>query len=474
MTATKEQQRTVRKALARDRFWPSIGYEPHPGQVKIHGNGRRHRVIDAGRRFGKSQIGGHELTLEALYTHTVANEVLGRGQRREFWIVGPEYTDAEKEFRVCYNDLKKLGVPFDHPGTYNNPESGDMVITLWGGAFILHAKSAKYPGTLVGEGLSGVILAEAAKLKELVWTKYIRPTLADFRGWSLHPSTPEGKNWFYENWQRGQDPNNAEWASWKMPSWKNPFVFPEGRLDPEIAAMAADMSPERVKQEIEAEFTDFVGAVFKQWDEEIHVRNLEYDPRYPCYLAVDYGWTNPFVALVIQVDAWDNVYVLAEYRCVEKDINDIGDALSRFPLVRKCNILYPDPALPGDTNILAKKLGLKVNSNTGGELKHRLEYIRKYLKPVPEHAPEEMRQPKLFVDRTCNGSPDLPGKGLIYEMGEYRYPEHKNEDKGAPETPMDKDDHGPEALGRFFRGHYGPLSAGEGRSRPKVKKANVG
>ena len=58
------------------------------------------RVVSAGRRFGKSNLGGHELTAEAIFTKYVAEQYLEEGKRREFWIVGPEYTDSEKEFRV--------------------------------------------------------------------------------------------------------------------------------------------------------------------------------------------------------------------------------------------------------------------------------------------------------------------------------------------------------------------------------------
>lgn len=477
-----------------------VNYYPHKGQRRIHASNARHRVVDAGRRTGKSTLGGHELTAEALATRLVSQDLKDLGKRREFWIVGPEYSDSEKEFRVLYNDLSKLEVPFDRPGTYNNPESGDMHISLWGGTFEVHAKSAKYPQTLVGEGLSGVIMAEAAKLKERVWTKYVRPTLADFRGWSIHSSTPEGKNWFYRMWQRGQDPNDPSWDSFKMPSWINDLVFPkgatpegidmllaalrgnptelrdaygigdpsvlmnrivkEGLVDEEIIDMARDMSEERFQQEIGAEFTEFVGRVFKEFDEEVHVKSLNYDPRYSLYACCDYGWTNPFVLLFVQVDVWDNVYVLAEYRQVRRDINDIAKDLESYPISGQVKTLFPDPAEPGDTAVLEKHLRWKANTGTGGELKWRLELIRQFLKVDPH-----TKSPRLFIDRSC--------VDLIREMQDYRYPETKEEQSATqPERPMDKDDHGPEALGRFFRGHFGGPGDSSG-GRVVVRKAKM-
>jgi hypothetical protein len=54
-------------------------------------------------------------------------------------------------------------------------------------------------------------------------------------------------------------------------------------------------------------------------------------------------------------------------------------------------------------------------------------------------------------------------------MLDYRYPETKAEaDKSPKEQPMDKDDHGPEALGRFMRGYFGgPGTQAKGSARVK-------
>lgn len=481
---------TANRHLDKFRVFEGTGYIPHLSQRKIHALNARMKVAACGRRFGKSVIGGNELIPEAMLTYPRVNELEEAGQRREFWIVGPEYSDSEKEFRIFWDKAVKLGFTMDKPGSYNNPENGDMHCSMFGGKFMVHAKSAKYPQTLVGEGLSGVILAEAAKLKERVWTKYIRPTLADFMGWALLTSTPEGKNWFHAAYKRGQDPEDLSWASWQMPSWRNPIVFPKGAtpeaiellermltprdaldreitlamirsqgIDEEILDMGQDMSGAKFQQEIGAKFTDFAGRVFQAWDSEVHVGDLDYDPRYPIYACCDYGWTNPFVWLVVQVDPWDKLNVLYEYRASRKDINEIAEDLNAHPLTQHCKVLYPDPAGPGDTAVLEKKLRILADTNTGGELKHRLELIRGALKISPQHGLPEFKRPQMMVDRKCYE--------FIREMDEYRYPETKEEQlKSKPEHPMDKDDHGPEALGRFFKGYYGgPLDGVTGKSR---------
>ncbi len=487
----------------------NLGWEPHPGQLMISESTARHKVASCGRRFGKSDLGGHELVPECLYTATQTKILHDEMRRREFWIVGPEYSDSEKEFRVIWNELTKLEVPFDKPGSYNDPHGGDMHISCFKGKFQVHAKSAKYPDTLVGEALCGVIMAEAAKMKERVWTKNIRPTLADYRGWSLHTSTPEGKNHFYELWKLGQDPGNPDWASWRMPSWVNPYVYKdptrrmdvkvlqglmmdhdakvaalenaeEGvsalralcsqhglRVDSEILDLMASMSVPSFNQEIGADFTDFVGRVFKEFEEEVHVGDLPYNPKWATYACVDYGYRNPNVWLVVQVGPWGEINVIRELYQRELTATEFAHEIKAEGLDRGVQCFYPDPASPGDSNILMDELRSPWRGGTGGELNDRLDAIRRALKERNTHVPRGHidRRPTIMWDRSCTMS--------IYEMNEYRYPEEK-EYNSVPgqEKPLKKDDHSPEALGRFFAGHFSTPQedAGPGRiSKAKFK-----
>lgn len=495
-----------------------IGWDPHPGQLMIAESTARHRVASCGRRFGKSDIGGHELVPEALYTYTIQRQLEDQMKRREFWIVGPQYSDAEKEFRVLWNELTRLEVPFDRPGTYNDPLGGSMHISLWNGRFQVHAKSSLYPDTLVGEALSGVIMAEAAKMKALIWTKYIRPTLADFGGWSLHTSTPEGKNHFYDMYQLGKDPGVPDWQSWRMPSWVNPYVFKTptkaahvkklqqlmraeilemnaldlmvekaeeedtrenvSRLrklcdrhdlvvDDEILDLMSSTTVEAFNQEIGAEFTEFVGRVFKEFDEDVHVGDLEFNPRWQTFAAVDYGFTNPNVWLLIQVGPWGEINVLREFYERGLTATEFAEEVKARGLAPSAvQAFYPDPASPGDTKILEQTLRIGAKGGTGGELKDRLDAIRMALKESPMHVPRGHpdRRAQLMFDRSC--------KMCIYEFQEYRYPDPKEQSSvPSQELPMKKDDHTPEALGRFFKGFFGTPQETSGASR--VGRARV-
>lgn len=477
---------------------PRVDWQPHMGQLKVAENQCRHKVLSAGRRFGKSFGGATDKLLpEIFFTKPIAADIVSAGKKRVFWIVGPNYSDSEKEFRVIWNWCRKLEIPMDK-GSYNSPETGQMRIVLFGGAMEIVAKSAQNPERLVGEGLSGVILSEAAKLKEHIWPKYIRPTLADFDGWSYSSSTPEGKNWFYQLWRQGQDPNRTDWASWRMPAWYNNHVYKTPTLDADVDKLLAlqqnssesvfklarehdltinreilssidELTPEAFLQEIAADFTEFVGRVFKEFDEEKHVTDLEFNPAWNTYAAVDYGYHNPNVWLLIQEGPWGEINVLDEIYEEGLDPDDFADEI-RWRQMRPANlrIIFPDPADPGATRILEKKLGVRAGGGTGGEISSRVNHIRKALREPRIHTddywmresgvlvPGQMR-PRLLFDRKC--------KRTIEDMLNYRYPEKKAESETSTkrfENPMKKDDHGPEALGRYFAGRFGTFGKSYG------------
>lgn len=445
--------------IDKNGIFQRVGYAPHEGQRPVHAARSRHRflTVPAGRRFGKSELGGHELTVAAHVAYAQRKTLEPKGKRHEYWIVGPTYSDAEKEFRKFYNDLVRLGIPMDHPGTYYSEMNGSNQVSLFGGRFLVTTKSAERPDTLVGEGLMGVILAEAAKLKHVVWTKSIRPTLADYANegsWALLTSTPEGKNWFYDQYMRGQDPNDPQWWSQRAPSWINNVLFPGGRFDPEIIEMERDMTAEKFKQEIGADFTDFVGRVFKQFEEETHVGDYPFNPKLPTYIAQDHGFRNPAVIVFLQVDVFDNVFVVGEYykthRTPEEIAQDILDDPKLRQMANAARHLFPDPATPSTSATQAKAWNVQEMPDTGGPLNDRLDLIRRWLKPAPyeleDGHPEKI--PKFLVDRHCPNT--------IREFNDYRYPETRNEQGSDPsEKPMKKDDHVPEAVGRFFAGHFG-------------------
>ena len=471
---------------------PHINWQPNNAQLEVAENPCRHKVLAGGRRLGKDYLGGTDKLLpEVIFTKPLASTLLSEGRKRVFWIVGPSYQEAEKTFRVIWNWCRKLEIPMEK-GSFNSPEIGLMQIRLWGGALEIIAKSSQVPERLVGEGLSGVILCEAAKMRSVIWPKYLQPTLADYGGWSYFGSTPEGKNWFYDLWRHAQDPFNEDWASWRMPAWINYHVYKtptnaqhvkmmlglmeqtgltahelqkkhQFTINAEILGRINDLPPELFLQEIAADFTEFVGRVFKDFDEETHVTDLVYNPGWETYAAIDYGFHNPNVWLLIQVGKWGEINVLDEIYKEGLDPDDFADEI-RYRGLNPENLryIYPDPADPGVTKLLEKRLHVKAVGSTGGELNNRLNWIRKLLRE-PRYVVDEPfvdtsfdgltvgnRRPRLMFDRKC--------KYTIQDMLDYRYPDKREANEPSRtrfDLPMKKYDHGPEALGRFCAGYFG-------------------
>lgn len=428
----------------KDIYFAKTDYYPHQGQRVVHYNPARHRVLVNGRRWGKTLAGAKEAECMTFVKNFLGQPQIG-------WIIGPEYSDCEKEFRVIYDSLKALGVDQVSTKFTNNVENGSMHIkTRWG--FDLQCRSARHPESLVGEGLDFVLLVEGGRHKRKMWGDYVRPALSDKRGWSFTSGVPEGaseNSLLYSLYNRGQDPSKKSWWSIRMPSWTNNIVFPGGEFDPEIVEARDDLTEDEFARQYGAEFVESVGRVMKEWDDDEHIADLEYNRKWPLYAAVDFGYTNAWVWLWIQTDEWNNVYVLGEHRYFLRDTEDIARReFKDHPLKDKLSCIYVDPSSPDDANILRRTLAISTRGNTGGTINNRLALIRTALKSRPAYLPDghPEKKPQLVIDRSCTQ--------LIWEMREgYRWPENKAEVKNDSEIPMDKDNHGPEALGRFFKGH---------------------
>lgn len=436
------------KVFQKDGYFRETGYAPHDAQKLIHYDNTRHRAMTNGRRWGKTLLGGKEAECMAFVRNFLSQPMRG-------WIIGPEYGDCEKEFRVVYDNFRKLEIDQVSNKFLNNVDNGNMRInTRWG--FDLQCRSAKHPESLVGEGLDFVLMVEAGRLHRRTFTEYVRPALSDKRGWSLSSGVPEIATetallyWAYE---RGQDPTKAQWKSWQMASWTNPIAFPGGRNDPEILEAEDDLTDDEFDRQYGGKFVERVGRVMKEWDDEVHMRHApSYNPRLPLFAALDYGYTNDWVWLWIQIDAFNNVYVVGEKRWRLMDTEEVCDEVLQDDYMRgmlqKCGAIYCPPAEPSDTNIVRRKLGKPTPTNTGGEIKVRDGLTRKFLKQHPAHLPDghEDKKPRLMVHPSCGQ--------LIWEMKSgYRWPENRSETRSDSENPLDKDDHGPEALGRFMKGH---------------------
>lgn len=436
--------------LDKDLFFKQIGYQPHSrGQHEFHASNARFKVACCGRRYGKSTMAGRDAEVEMFMP------------KKRFWICGPTYDLGEKEFRVIWDDLI-IGQAFGREKRVKkayNKRSGEMYIEMpWQSR--IEVRSAEHPEHLVGEALDGVIMSEAAKHKRETWERFIRASLADHRGWATFPTTPEGHNWLYELWLFGQDQNIKEYISWRFPSWENPIVYPGGRQDPEILLIEKTTAEEWFLQEIGADFASFVGKIYSEFDETVHVKNFTFHPEWKNYIAFDWGFVNPLAAIEFQIDPMDNVYVWREhYKSYTSLPEHIRLLRSREqPDGYHIDCTYGDAADPEAAMTVSSQFApclampeAKQNWRQGIDLVKR--FLKQYQIGEQDEYGTPLMAPKLFIDFSCSNT--------IREFGEYRAvdnPKSTLRESGATTASSKQDDHALDAL-RYALVHIFELGA---------------
>lgn len=416
-------------SISKEELFKRLGYKPHSQeQWDAHNSLARFKIPTCGRRWGKTTFAGNEFTYKMFIPDTY------------WWIVGPQYSLAEKEFRIIYNNfVRKLGMRgVKGFKASTNVKQGDMRIELpWN--TVLEVKSAERPDSLLGEGLDGVIMSEAARHTMETWQMYIEPALSDKRGEAIFPSTPRGYNWYQGLWMLGQDSDFGMYESWRFPSWTNPIAFPGGLDDPEIRRIKAQVSNSYFQQEYAAEFTAFEGQIYEDFNPDIHVRKIEYHPEWKNFQAFDFGFRDPFVCLDIMVDPMDNIYVWREYQVSWLSTMEHAQIIRdrENPVGYHVDGRYADPRGADEIATLMLHFGHieapVVPWVQGIEATKRLVKL------------QEDGSPKIFFDP--DGCPNL-----IRQFEQLHHKQSK-EGKNVKEGQHDYNDHGPDAL-RYFTGPY--------------------
>mgnify|MGYP003468648113 FL=1 len=118
-------------------------YSPHPKQLETHQSPARFKVLNWGRRTGKSLFAMNHTLIEA-------TKRVGR-----YWIVAPTYRQAKN---IYWLDVLPNTIPKELIAKKNESE---LIIHLINGSLI-ELKGADNPDSLRGAGIKGLILDEYA------------------------------------------------------------------------------------------------------------------------------------------------------------------------------------------------------------------------------------------------------------------------------------------------------------------------
>lgn len=232
----------------------------HERQLEIFNDTSRFKVVAAGRRFGKSFLAAVLLLVEASKTSKVRSDGVEVDLTlEEVFYVGPTFDQSKK---IIWPVLCEIG----HELIANKQEMMG-VLTLVNGRRI-SIKGSDRPDNLRGTGLSFVVMDEYAFMREEVWELIIEPQLMRSEGGALFIGTPDGKNHFFDIYQRGlpgaANAKGEPWVGWKsfnFSSKDNPYLPAR-----ELAEKAASMSKDRYEQEILASFEAGSGHVLNPAD----------------------------------------------------------------------------------------------------------------------------------------------------------------------------------------------------------------
>ena len=218
----------------------NLDWQMLPWQLSVWNDSARFKVLACGRRTGKSNLAIKMLLAKALEAPEGSAVVY----------VAPTLGQARQ---ICWDALLEQGKDVIKAAHVNQ-----MDVTLVTGRKI-HIRSGENPDALRGLKLYFAVIDEASFVKEEIFTKIIRPALADLKGEAVIVSTPDGRNHFYDWFKLGQEGSNPEWKSWHFTTRDNPTIPPE-----EIEEARKTLSSFVFKQEFEANFNNAGQEIFKE------------------------------------------------------------------------------------------------------------------------------------------------------------------------------------------------------------------
>jgi len=256
-----------------------ITYPLHPTQQTVHNSTKRFRVVNCGRRWGKTHIAWVEV-LVYLLQHPGAL----------VWWVAPIYKELEPATRKV-RDLTPATII---KKTYEMHGVIRYIQLFNGSECYFH--SADREDSLRGMGLDGLVVDEAAQLKEQRWHGELEPSLMDKDGWAIFIGTPRGQNWFHKLYLQGQDADNDLYESWQFSSYDNAIENGGFIKQSSIDTIAADMPETLRRQEIFGVFLQGEGAVFRYIDRQT-VPSADWKGE-SVFVGCDLAKTHDFTVLV--------------------------------------------------------------------------------------------------------------------------------------------------------------------------------
>lgn len=370
----------------------------HPAQAQIASDTHRFRVINCGRRFGKTTLAVEEIKGLAL------------AKEARICYIAPTFQQARDiAWQMLIKELKPIIKKVNESRLeleVSTKDKGTSFIVLRGWEAI---------ETLRGQKFDFLVIDEVASMRNfwLNWQEVVRPTLTDTRGQVMFISTPKGFNHFYDLYNF-QD-KDSDYKSFHFSSYDNPNIPAD-----EIDKAKQELPEDRFAQEYLADFRKTEGLVYKEFSRERHVSLETPKGITDSILGIDFGYTNPATIIPISIDQDNHYWVTEEWYKTQQTTEQIAEQAKLY----KPTKVYADPAEPDRIEIL-KKFGLNCRE-VSKDIVAGIDTVR-----------ELFKQNRIHIHPDCHN--------LIHELETYRYPE-KKPDQNEQEKPIKENDHALDAL----------------------------
>ena len=382
----------------------------HKTQSLVAKDKHRFRVVNCGRRWGKTTLAILEMVAKAVFK-----------DEAKVVYIAPTYQQARD---IVWNELKKVCQPI--LVNINEARLEIIVRTKEGKTSIIWLRGWESVETLRGQAFDFIVIDEIAMMRNfwVNWQEVLRPTLTDRRGEVLFVSTPKGFNHFYD--LNNQELIDKDFRSFHFTSWDNPHLPTD-----ELVRAKETMPPDRFAQEYEASFQKTQGLVYKEFDREKHLYEelpkhefwgLPLQGHYQKIGGVDFGYRNPAAILTAMYDG-EKLFIEDEWYKRERTDNDIADytALCNFKEV------YPDPENQGGIEELRRRhINVKEVIKGPNSIKIGINMVR-----------DMLIRGDLKINKRC--------VNLIAEFEMYSYDDDKVE-RNELENPIKANDHALDAL----------------------------
>ena len=285
-------------------------------QKEVSDDPSRFKVVVAGRRWGKSWLSMHEMAKYARFPNS------------KIFYVAPTYKMCRQ---ILWDDIKEKFIRARWAKKINE---SNLEITLVNNSRI-YLRSGDNPDNLRGVSMDYLVMDEAAMIDQKMWTEVCRPALSDRQGGAMFITTPQGKgSWIYELWQGAHSQEN--WSAFQYSTIQGGNVPEE-----EIEAARNELDEKSFRQEYEASFETYAGAIYYNWDSSVHIKkqDVEFKKNEILHVGLDFNVT-PICAMICRVNG-NEISVIDEITMEGSNTFEMAEELlNRYPNNRMW--IYPD------------------------------------------------------------------------------------------------------------------------------------